>query len=140
MSLINDVQFVDEIPAELEVLGATTTGGVVLINGQTVTFAINNIAPQDTVIVLIQTRIRADLNAAEDDLQIENVVIVTYEDCGCPASAIVVVAGELPQTGETPLWSSVIRTGAIIASVSGIIIRYRKNFSQLIDKYQPARY
>jgi uncharacterized repeat protein (TIGR01451 family) len=111
------VQAIDPMPAEVEILSATAPAGTVTVNGQQVLFEIPVLGPGESVTVTIESRVRDTVRTP---------FVITNEVCmqtGSPAaqgcsSATVLSVTALPQTGETPLWSVILRY--IIAFVGGV--------------------
>jgi uncharacterized repeat protein (TIGR01451 family) len=111
------VQAIDPMPAEVEILSATAPVGTVTVNGQQVLFEIPVLGPGESVTVTIESRVRDTVRTP---------FVITNEVCmqtGSPAaqgcsSATVLSVTALPQTGETPLWSIILRY--IVAFVGGV--------------------
>jgi uncharacterized repeat protein (TIGR01451 family) len=100
----------DEVPSQLEIVSAG--GGSV--SGQTVTWTVTSLAPGQAQVFTITTRVRAGVAG----LAAENVVIMNGA-LRARATATVVIASGLPQTGETPLWRLVLLAG-LFATAAGV--------------------
>lgn len=108
VATITNVIAVDPIPPAVEVISATADIGTATINGQDVTFSINQLVPGEVATIIIQTRVR--------DNNTEPIII--NEACmradninpqRCDTATVLSVA-ELPSTGATPLWATILKT------------------------------
>ncbi|MBZ0282594.1 MAG: DUF11 domain-containing protein [Anaerolineae bacterium] len=106
----------DPIPNELEVLSASATGGSTSVSGQTVTLTIPTLNPGATVMLTIQTRVRANVATPF------TIINVASLNNGKTASASVVSVGRLPATGETPWWRDWL-VALTLLSITTLFIR-----------------
>ena len=124
---LTNVSFTDPVPAQLEITGTQidTNRGTVVVNGQTVTYSVDMMNPNETINVTIITRIRPDTTTP---FNITNVASLTGDGS---ASATVLSPVTLPSTGEEPWWRTpMLITLAVIVglgmSASGLIVRKRR--------------
>jgi uncharacterized repeat protein (TIGR01451 family) len=110
----------DDVPSQLEIVSAG--GGSV--SGQTVTWTVSSLAPGQAQVFTITTRVRAGVAG----VAAENVVIMNGA-LRARATATVVIASGLPQTGESPLWRLALLAGlfAAAAGVGGRVLARRRN-------------
>lgn len=111
---LTGVQIEDDIPAELTILSATSSGGITSISGQTVTVSIPVLAPGTSVQTTIETRIR---DSVAPPYIIENVAVIQPPYTGS-SSARVLSAQTLPETGEAPAW----RMPLLVILISALLL------------------
>lgn len=122
---INNVTFVDNFPAQLEIIStsADNTVGSLVVTGNTVTYSIVVINPGQSIRVSVLTRIRPGTPVP---FIITNTVNLTNGLSGSStqiigsASATVLSVGSLPATGFEPAWRKplLISIGAVVLVVS----------------------
>lgn len=122
---INNVTFVDNFPAQLEIIStsADNTVGSLVVTGNTVTYSIVVINPGQSVRVNVLTRIRPGTPVP---FIITNTVNLTNGLSGSAsqiigsASATVLSVGSLPATGFEPAWRKplLISVGTAVLVVS----------------------
>jgi uncharacterized repeat protein (TIGR01451 family) len=97
-----DVVVVDNLPSEVQVQGTTWSAGNVTTSGQTVTFTTAVLNPGEVVTIVIETRVRDDVDVP---FTITNAASVTNAENLTPRQdeATVTSAASLPETGEPPL-------------------------------------
>ncbi|MDX1992187.1 MAG: choice-of-anchor D domain-containing protein [bacterium] len=93
----SNVTVTDNVPAELEIIGASSSGGTASASGQSVSVTIPQLAPGQSVTVTVETRIRASVSIP---FAIRNEACAGTQ-CG---GAQVISVTALPRTGESP-WS-----------------------------------
>lgn len=104
----DNVVAIDPIPAEVEILGVTQTAGTTTVNGQDVIFSINQLLPNETITVTIETRVRDNVATP---FVIVNEVCMNADNMPsqrCDTATVISVT-TLPSTGETPIWSMILR-------------------------------
>lgn len=114
---VKSITIEDVLPPGLEIVDATTSDGKLIIIGDTVIVEIPILGPGETIIITITTQVVEGADA---------VIINTVQFFRPPnvldeASATLVVADELPRTGETPWWVLPLRV-TILVSVSGMVL------------------
>ncbi len=117
-----NVVAIDPVPADVEILSATGTAGNVNISGQDVIFSIATLQPGETVTVTIETRVRDSVSVP---FNIVNEVCMNADNMPqqrCDTANVISVTA-LPSTGETPLWSMILRAimmmgGALVVTLT----------------------
>jgi uncharacterized repeat protein (TIGR01451 family) len=104
---MTNVTVTDTLPPEVEILSVTSTAGVVTVSGQTVTLHLDVLGPGASVVIVVHTRVRLDVNVP---FIISNLAALVYSENPSPqyASATVLSVTTLPRTGETPLWAQLL--------------------------------
>jgi uncharacterized repeat protein (TIGR01451 family) len=125
-----NVEVDDTIPSVFRITGATVTQGTIRVSGQRIRATIGTIAPGGEVIVRVTTIIRPGTPPG----QVENVAILMTDTPGDdPAnntSTATVTIGEqvpaqLPPTGGTAPWLTLIALAAAVAALAGLALRMR---------------
>jgi uncharacterized repeat protein (TIGR01451 family) len=108
-----DVVAVDEVPAGMDIVGVQTTRGDVAQDGRRVTVTIGELAPGETVTIVIRARLNADVTAAE--------LVNSVSVGGLSSSAVVSLVQPTPTLTpvprSAPLPQNLPRTGALFADV-----------------------
>ena len=110
-SPVADVTITDTIPNGMSIISVTSTAGNPSVSGQNISLTLASLGPGDQVVVTITTRINAGSNVP---LIFTNAAYVNGE---LFASAQVVRASQLVQTGEPPWWRD-----PLIASTLALLI------------------
>ena len=113
-----NIGFTDTIDSRMTIIGATSTSGTVTIDGQNVTFFTPALQAQETVDIVILTRVRPD---ADVPFIIDNVVALDFPYEYLNANAVVLNIRELPATGETPIWRDAVIVGAVAVIASALL-------------------
>ena len=123
---LTNVSFTDPVPAQLEITGTQIdpNRGTVVVNGQTVSYSVGTLNPNETINVTIITRIRPDTTAP---FTITNVASLTGDG---NATGTVMSPVTLPSTGEEPWWRTPALLALVVivgvgASAGGLLIRKR---------------
>ncbi|RMG79924.1 MAG: DUF11 domain-containing protein, partial [Chloroflexi bacterium] len=109
----------DTVPSQLRIVGVDTQAGTATISGQDVTINIGDLAPGASVEIVIRTVVRQD---ADVPFVVDNVAVMSGTDSSNQqpfertATATLVSAQALPNTGETPLWRNVL-LGVVLLSI-----------------------
>ncbi|MEO1644495.1 MAG: hypothetical protein AAFR67_04870, partial [Chloroflexota bacterium] len=97
-----NVIFTDTLRLELRVESVTSTQGIGIISGQTVTVNLGDIVPGQVITVIIETTV------LQSNITVDNIACVdadnSSEICVLSAPISTVNVTELPATGETPWW------------------------------------
>ena len=124
-----NVRAVDPIPSEVEILGTSSPSGQVSVVGQDVIFETSVLAPGETVTVTIETRVRD--NVATPFIIVNEACFTgdNIPDERCDTATVLSIT-TLPDTGETPWWSILLRQvtlliggGVLLMGGTGVIIR-----------------
>ncbi|MBA3873020.1 MAG: DUF11 domain-containing protein [Anaerolineae bacterium] len=109
---IPNVSFVDNFPGQLEIISTSvdTAGGLLVVNGNTVSYSIPVLNPGQTIKVTVVTRIRLGTPVP---FIITNTVNLSGATVGS-ASATVLSVGSLPATGFEPLWRTPLLIGMVV--------------------------
>jgi uncharacterized repeat protein (TIGR01451 family) len=100
-----NISVTDSIPSSLEIVNVTATAGNVTWSGQEVTFTMASLAPQQTVVITITTRVRPGAPfVIENEALLRSINWGDVGDDGLTARARLVLASEQPGTGQTPWW------------------------------------
>jgi uncharacterized repeat protein (TIGR01451 family) len=104
--IAQQIRVQDSMPESIEILGAESSSGEVQVNGQTVLFTQPQLGPGERVTISLTTRVRDDASYNE----IVNRACLTTSANLSPSCAQMrfLRAGEIPATGETPLFRSMI--------------------------------
>ncbi len=102
----------DTVPDGLEIVSASASAGTLDNDGRRITFTLDRLEPGDRVTIRVETRI----TGAVDSFIYDNTAFYG----GLAASARLVIAGELVQTGETPWWQPVLIALVIGAGIAGL--------------------
>ena len=122
-SAIDNVTISDTIPGGMSIISATSTAGSPSVSGQTVTLTLASLGPGDRVVVTITTRID---NGPNVPFIFENTAYVN----GIPATARVIRASQLVQTGETPWWRDVVLMAGLAVLAGGMRYGFLKRQQQ----------
>lgn len=106
----------DTVPDGLEIVSASASAGSVTTDNQRITFTLDRLGQGDRVTIRVETRITGDAFIYENT--------AFYNTLS--ASARLVIAGELVQTGETPWWQPVLIALAVGAVTAGLAYRVRR--------------
>ena len=129
---INNVGFVDNFPGQLEIIRTTvdTTGGSLVVTGNSVTYNIPVMNPGQTINVSVLTRVRIGTPVP---FIISNTVNLSGAYVGS-ASATLLSVGALPATGFAPPWRAplliVIAVLLMLFGVGAVRLRQRGYRSQ----------
>ena len=110
----------DAMPETLEIVSATSSAGVVRIQGQNIIFTQSRLEAGGRVTITVITRVRQRDTGAD---QIVNRACLTSLSNQTPSCAQMrfVRAGELPSTGESPHDAHLFRT-LLLLTVGGIAL------------------
>ncbi|NWF69756.1 MAG: hypothetical protein HXY40_11790, partial [Chloroflexi bacterium] len=97
---LTNVSFVKTESNQLEIVSVNSSGGTVRVNGQVITFTIDQLPANSSVTVTIVTNIRAGIAVP---FIIENTAILQAPYSG-RATGRVISATQLPATGVSPWW------------------------------------
>ncbi len=95
---LDNVSFVDNMPAQFVITGTTASAGDVTVNGQTIRFTIAQLGAGETVSVRVTTRLADN---AEVPFVVDNTAMLDGPYRGQSTATVTGIA-ELPATGETP--------------------------------------
>ncbi|MCA9892175.1 MAG: DUF11 domain-containing protein, partial [Anaerolineae bacterium] len=118
---LNNVGFTDHVDDRLEILGTSATEGTVSASGQTVTFLIGSLAPNQVVTITVTTRIRSD---AQVPFIIDNSATLGNpgDAYNGSSSARLLSVQSLPATGETPAWRAPLMMILVLTMGTGMVI------------------
>ena len=125
-----NVEVDDTIPGVFRITGATVTQGTIRVSGQRIHATIGTIAPGGEVIIRVTTIIRPGTPPG----QVENVAILMTDTPGDdPANntstAIVTIVervpAQLPPTGGTAPWLTLVALAAAMVALAGLALRMR---------------
>lgn len=120
---VNNVRITDNVPTGLEILDASATAGTVTWTAQTVTFTIASLGPGQSVTITVRTRVLSNA-----PFEMNNSAELSSDDWenGLLASARLVLAGQQPETGETPWWRWPLILVVLGASAAAISVGLRR--------------
>ncbi|GAB4515100.1 MAG: hypothetical protein OHK0046_18100 [Anaerolineae bacterium] len=110
-----NVVLTDTLVAALQVERVETPKGTATINGQTVTLTIETLAPGETFLFSIYTRV---LQGAT----IDNTICLRADNLGQERCATGRAVSQLPNTGETPFWRDWLLPTSIGVLLAGVMI------------------
>ncbi len=111
---VDNVLVTDNVPGELEIIGTSASVGQVTVNGQEVRFTLTSLGANSSATITIRTRVKRDVKAS--------VITNSANMAASVASAQVTVVSELPATGETPVWATVLRTLLVVAGIALLLV------------------
>jgi uncharacterized repeat protein (TIGR01451 family)/LPXTG-motif cell wall-anchored protein len=122
---VTNIVVVDDVPAEVEIQNVTSTAGTVTSNGQVVTFTIGALNPGESVTIVIETRVRDDVNVP---FIITNRASITNAENPTPrqSEATVTSVSSLPETGET-LWVAPLFGLLALIALAGMLWWHRRH-------------
>lgn len=121
-SALDNITISDTIPDGMEIVSARSSRGNVSVSGRQITLTVGTLGPGETVTVNVETRL----------LDVPNAPLIYINSAfadGASATAQVVRASQLVQTGETPWWRDPLIAASTIALMGGIgvfILRRRR--------------
>jgi uncharacterized repeat protein (TIGR01451 family) len=110
----NNISINNLIPPGLQIIGTSANVGFITINGQIVLFTLPTLGPGQTVTFTVSTLVSDDPNTL-----IFNYLATLSGPVDLTAFATALIAASLPQTGETPLWASLLHIGFSAATTLG---------------------
>ena len=125
-----NVEVDDTIPSVFRITGATVTQGTIRVRGQRIHATIGTIAPGGEVSIRVTTIIRPGTPPG----QVENVAILMTDTpgddpanntIGATVTIIEQVPAQLPPTGGTTPWLTLIALAAAMAALVGLALRMR---------------
>lgn len=120
---LDNVSVTENMPAEFDILSVATNIGTFTRNGQTVNWQIGSLAPLQEVSIVIVTQLNPNF-VITDPLIINRATVNMNANPEGEATAEVSVIGELPDTGETPWWHTVLMIVGVVAGT--VVILYSR--------------
>lgn len=123
---LNDVVVADTLPAEFELISGITTRGTVTLSGQSYSFNIGSLAPNESARITIISRIRA--TTPTPYVLVNTAVLLVNGHAVDQAEASVVSAQTMPATGEasmSQLRPALALVGIALVLMMGVIFRVR---------------
>jgi hypothetical protein len=121
---VTTVSITDPVPPELTITDTQSSSGDLEINGQQVTLTQGSLAPGETITITITTDVGEDVAVP---FAINNPASLT---CDCTESrnavATIVSVLELPATGESPWWRTMIWLVGLSGIGAGGLLVYRQ--------------
>ena len=114
---VADVTVTDTIPNGMTIVNVSSTAGSPSVSGQNISLTIPSLGPGDQVVITITTRINSGPNVP---LIFRNSATVSSVLGELTASAQVVRASQLVQTGETPWWRNALIAASLALLVGGM--------------------
>lgn len=118
------VTLTDDVPAQLQVLGAEVSQGTVAVTGNQVVAAVGVLGPGYVATLTISARLRADVAPGT---QVENIVIAGSDQTGeVTAMAVITVPGLLPESGADWPGTALAGIALVVAGVGFLALGVRR--------------